>query len=333
MIFNKKKIPFDGALHDTEDIRDYKREEIAFTGVPVWKEKKEYKHYTIRNQFNSYSCVAQSVATLLEALLEKNGKGVPVSALPIYVKRTNVGGGMSFREGMDIGSKNGSTLEYLVPSQDMNEEQMNDASNITMFDHCVADIISGASYLAVPFDFNAIASVLDDGNPMIVGFVWDYNEWDREFPEIRETSKKQYHHSATIVDYALINGVRYLVIQDSWGKNKGKNGLRFINEKWLSRMTACWYYDLFLLKETPIGNKDSFDKDLEFGMRDNDVVRLQDFLKEQGYFPINTESTGYYGAITVKAVRDFQLENGIISSAKDAGAGRFGPLSRKYVNK
>jgi len=333
MIFNKKKIPFSGALQDTEDVRDYKLEEIASVGVPVWKEKKEYNHYTIRDQSSSYSCVAQSVATLLEAMLRKNGKDVPVSAKPIYVKRTNEGGGMYFREAMDIGSKNGSTLEYLVPSQNMTEEQMNDDSDITMFDIYVGDLLSGMAYISVPFDFNAIASVLDKGNPLIVGFVWDYDEWDREFPKINTNSKRQYHHCNAIVDYTLINGVKYLVIQDSWGKGKGKNGLRFISEEWLSRMTACWYYELMMFNEIESDTNQKFEKDLEFGMRDPDVIRLQDFLKAQGYFPINIESTGYYGSITVKAVRDFQLDKGIISSPEDGGAGRCGPKTREVINK
>lgn len=67
-------------------------------------------------------------------------------------------------------------------------------------------------------------------------------------------------------------------------------------------------------------------------MRDSDVIILQDFLKQLGCFPINVESTGYYGAITVQAVKDFQLKNGIISSSSDLGAGRCGPKTRKFIN-
>ena len=52
MIFNKKKSTI-GALKDTEDVRDYKLEEIASVGFPLWKEKKEYNHYTIRDQSSS----------------------------------------------------------------------------------------------------------------------------------------------------------------------------------------------------------------------------------------------------------------------------------------
>ena len=69
-------------------------------------------------------------------------------------------------------------------------------------------------------------------------------------------------------------------------------------------------------------------KDLYFGMKDNDVVVLQNLLKELGYFATNIESTGYYGAITVKAVKDFQLAKGIILSDNDPGAGRCGPMTK-----
>ena len=76
-----------------------------------------------------------------------------------------------------------------------------------------------------------------------------------------------------------------------------------------------------------------FEKDLEFGLRDPEVTRLKDFLKEQGYFQINTKVTGNNGQIKFKEVRGFQLDKGIISSPEDGGAGRCGPKTREVINK
>ena len=88
----------------------------------------------------------------------------------------------------------------------------------------------------------------------------------------------------------------------------------------------------FQFQETPnpLISKD-LEKDLEFGMKDYDIVILQDLLKDLGYFPV-IDSTGYYGAITVKAVIDFQLKNGIIKTENSPGAGRCGPATRAYIN-
>ena len=321
-----------GALKDKKDIRDFKRSELAKATMPMWKEKTSFKSYPVRDQDGSYSCVAQSVATLLGALIEKkDGKYIEVSAKPIYTKRTNKSEGMYFREAMQIGAEYGSTFEVSVPSQKIGEDEMNDVSNITDIDLWIAGIVNGLNYFSVAYNFNEIASILEEGNPLIVGNCWDYDEWDTEFPTIKSNSSKKNHHCTTIVDYALIGGKKYLIQQDSWGKNKGKNGLRFLNEDWISRMTGCWYYDELDYQQKEVVKVEKFNVDLEYGMISDDVKRLQEFLKDLGIFP-QIECTRYYGAITLRAVKDFQLKNGIISSSDDLGAGRCGPKTRAIIN-
>ena len=44
---------------------------------------------------------------------------------------------------------------------------------------------------------------------------------------------------------------------------------------------------------------------------DESVKSLQDCLKHYGTFPSNVDSTGYMGNITWKAVRDFQVKEGL----------------------
>lgn len=56
---------------------------------------------------------------------------------------------------------------------------------------------------------------------------------------------------------------------------------------------------------------------LRFGSRGNEVVRLQQELKNRGYFYANT--TGYYGNITQTSVTNFQRDHGLIV---DGMAGR-----------
>ncbi|MDO8594424.1 MAG: Ig-like domain-containing protein [bacterium] len=63
-----------------------------------------------------------------------------------------------------------------------------------------------------------------------------------------------------------------------------------------------------------------FSKDLAKGTRGDDVKRLQELL--------GVESSGFFGPLTEKALKTFQLKHGVIKSEKGAGAGKFGPATR-----
>ena len=66
-------------------------------------------------------------------------------------------------------------------------------------------------------------------------------------------------------------------------------------------------------------------------MKHGDVVFLQDVLKYGGLFPFNTQSTGYFGAITKVAVQKFQ-DKYDIAHLGNAGYGRVGPKTREKLN-
>lgn len=70
----------------------------------------------------------------------------------------------------------------------------------------------------------------------------------------------------------------------------------------------------------------SFSRNLYFGMqKDSDVTKLQEFLTDQGLYsgPI----TGNFFSLTLKAVKQFQINQGI-----SPAAGFFGPVTRIKVN-
>jgi len=72
----------------------------------------------------------------------------------------------------------------------------------------------------------------------------------------------------------------------------------------------------------------AFTRNLYFGMRaDPDVVRMQEFLRGQGYFTY-PQSTGNYFSATLDAVRRWQRDAGL-----PPVGGSFGPLSRALANK
>jgi hypothetical protein len=67
-----------------------------------------------------------------------------------------------------------------------------------------------------------------------------------------------------------------------------------------------------------------FSNDLKIGMQGNDVLELQRVLQSLGLF--NGPLTGYFGQLTLAAVKKYQKANGIIQT------GYVGPLTRAKLN-
>jgi len=76
-----------------------------------------------------------------------------------------------------------------------------------------------------------------------------------------------------------------------------------------------------------------FNETLSFGMRNDEVRQLQEFLVSQGsdIYPEGLV-TGYFGDMTLRAVGRFQIANGIVNSASDSGYGVVGPRTRAKIN-
>jgi peptidoglycan hydrolase-like protein with peptidoglycan-binding domain len=71
--------------------------------------------------------------------------------------------------------------------------------------------------------------------------------------------------------------------------------------------------------------KDSVNRSLGRGSKGEDVKKLQEFLVGLGYLEI---VSGIYDSKTVDAVARFQIDEGIIASSVDQGAGYFGPKTQ-----
>jgi peptidoglycan hydrolase-like protein with peptidoglycan-binding domain len=68
-----------------------------------------------------------------------------------------------------------------------------------------------------------------------------------------------------------------------------------------------------------------FTLNLRFGMRNNDVTELQKVLVAAGFLKIDAP-TGYFGPLTLAAVKAYQTAHGISST------GFVGPLTRAALN-
>ncbi len=65
-------------------------------------------------------------------------------------------------------------------------------------------------------------------------------------------------------------------------------------------------------------------KNLKYGQRDDEVYELQDFLIDKGF--LNGNSTGFFGLLTLKAVKAYQKSGGI------SPTGYVGLLTRQKIN-
>lgn len=94
------------------------------------------------------------------------------------------------------------------------------------------------------------------------------------------------------------------------------------------------YFEEFTASEAIVKNvilaPELFPEDVWYLSSGEDVKKLQGFLMELNYFagPV----TGYYGDDTREAVVQFQLDNGVISSVDDFGAGHTGVNTRKMLD-
>lgn len=342
-----------GALIDQRGVveanKDYKLLEIVAKLDPVnWTEKQEvdWRQFPIFNQDGSGSCVAQTCAKLLGInywLREKNY--VHFSATHIYQRRSNKPqAGMFGINALDILTR-GTTLEVLVPSQNMTDEQM-DSTIVEPYKTEVGAIFKTENYIIDPAgDIDTIASIIQKtGKGVMVWFGFDLNEW-QNVPEIKNTNLNLYapttaRHSVTAVDFTMYNGKKALIIEDSWGINFGFQGQRVITEDFFK---ARNYFSAHLMNfkfDTPVVKKYKFERTYERG--NTDAQYLQTFLKEQGYFPNNVEITGYYGSITASAVLKWQLDNvkrfttidpkWNSEALKELGGNYFGNISVKVAN-
>lgn len=337
-----EEIMQNGALPDTrseeEKAKDFKFEEIVTTPTPVvWTEKisTSWRKFPIFNQDGSGSCVAQTMAKILGVMYWlKNGIYVHFSATHIYQRRANKPqGGMAGVDAFKI-AQEGATLEVLTPSQDMTDIQM-DNVKIEEYKHDVGKVFKLGNYIMGPIkDLETIASIIQTtGKAVMVWYYFKHSEWTDvptiQFPDLDLHGSTTTRHSVTAVDFTLYQGKKCLIIEDSWGPNYGRGGQRIITEDFHNKRNWFVAHPMtFKFEEDPIPpiTPVFLTKTLKFGMTDPEVKILQDILKAKGFLAVNIASSGYFGAITLTAVKKFQTTKGLTAD------GVVGALTRAKLN-
>lgn len=370
-----KRITQPGALIDTRPqeakAKDYRFDELVTSAAPVrWIKKKpsEYRKFPIFDQGNSGSCVAQTGKKQLGVYTaQKTGVFIPLSASHIYQRRSNrPGGGMIGDNAFQI-MQQGTTLSVFADDERMTDAEM-DAISVNPFEASIGESFKIGNYMIVGAkDIDLIASIIQEtGKAVMVWFYFTGKEWTAR-PAVLDSKLKldagsTIRHSVAAVDFTLTDdGKKALIIDDSWGPSAGNGaGQRVVDEDFFTARNwfAAHFMNFAFEDQTqptpdpsPERPKHTFSRQLDFiewndvkgepadidkhtGQM-SDVIWLQDVLKYEGLFPANVDSSGYYGAVTAKAVLAFQKKYKVAPDSElDPLQGRtVGPKTRQQLNK
>lgn len=288
--------------------KDFIHSDVAGDVILSWREKEQndWKKYVPREQDGSLSCCGQASAKAVEILT-----GQVMSAHPPYRARSNYpAGGMYLQNVGQVWKTTGSTTELLDSSQFKNEQYMN--RDITV---PTPTKMLGEYRFVDPRDIDEIAEAIELHGHCILIFHCNKKEWT-SVPIYDADQPINFGHCVCAVDYFLKNGEKVILIEDSTGHfnsiSPEKTGQRLITSNFLiNRCSGAMY----------LSPKASyvFTKTLRKGMFSEDVKQLQRVL--------GVIQTGYFGSMTLKAVKSFQASHGLVSD------GVVGPKTNAELNK
>lgn len=211
--------------------------------------------------------------------------------------------------------------EYIAKLQSMPDEEINQ-----LIELCV-DKIPGYAQVDVN-NPSSIAKAISESNAGIlcrysVGNEWFSPSWNqKDINPLKPPQQVIAGHAIVMsrFDYTITTDQ---ILANTWGTTWCKQGTADV--LWNNyRPTEGWV----------ISKKEFFVKDLQFGMTDPDVKRLQQFLNNHGFYIGPTGSSGssgfeteYFGSKTQQALIQFQTTNNI-----KPALGYFGIITRSFIN-
>jgi len=325
-LFKRRQHEYVGVAEDIRSVsqkaRDFQHEEFVAGVVQIKWVEKEWKKYSVRDQNGSFSCVSQSAAKALEI-----STGIVMSAKPYFLRANFPDRGMWIQNIGDIFRKIGTKTEAELPSQNMNEDEMNKA----------VGIVNGTKIFGYAFvkmdDIEVIADVIAKHGHCILVFNTSGLEWKRLVPTFLDLPIT-FGHAVCAVDFALYNGQKSIIVDESWGSQNTTQ--RVITEDFLKKRCRGAMYFIFN-KATSQKPNYLFTRNMYFGLKGNEEVKkLQDCLAFEGLFPTDQSyHTGNYLQATAKAVLDFQRKHGVgaIQEVNALQGKIVGPKTRAKLNK
>lgn len=234
---------------DAVDKRDYLyRPTLTLAQIRDYVDLREYCT-PIETQSNLGSCTGQAIAGAIEFLDKKAGKQVDISRLFIYYYERLIEGtinydsGAAIRDGIKAVYHYGSSLENLWPydiakfKTEPTLTAINDAANrkVTLYQRVL--------------DFNGCIDALNNGYPIIVGFVV-YSSFLKitsngimQYPNKRRESVLG-GHAVLIVGYDKRR--QCFIVRNSWGSNWGDKGYFYMPFNVIKDTAMSW--DFWIVK-------------------------------------------------------------------------------------
>lgn len=327
-----------GGIVDRVDNRDYQWTEVGHGAAPFdWNTGFDIETdlntiVPVKDQDGSSSCGGQAWSYLAEVLEAAfTGTLEERSAKYVYAQTYQQGGGSTGRDNAKIFAEQGVARETTCSSYDAGkppaEAFMTRGGDITETARQDAPFDKAFPYIQVTPDINQVAQAIRDTNGVVLLINgMDNGTWLSAFP--KPPTSTVWRHFLYAGKAKLINGVKHIGVINSWGGSVGENGRQWLDESWFTsgNIVSGWAH-IFNPNPPFIGFTHNFTIDLKQGMTGDEVKALQTALQIEGVFPTALPVTGFFGTITLDAVKKYQIKYNITPVA-----GFVGPLTRGRLN-
>lgn len=301
-------------------------EVLAASAPFTWKQKtiSEVVQYPVWNQHQTSACVAFSKAKQISIMIfSLTGVWIDFSPASIYQLRSNKPArGMMIPDANNIVNKTGVTLEALMKSQGLTEEEINTVKRskvASLFATAIAEAV--VRYLYVPIDIDRIAQTIEAKKGVSLLIFATYDEYFRMVPIISNPNltyeEAPVRHEVVGVDYFLDqNGIKRIYVNDS--AHFGGLAVRELTEDFLlKRCIMADALDVFTF-DPESEEKPSYDES---------IISLQKCLRYEGFFPVGIDYIESFGPVTRSGVIKFQIKYGL-----NPPLGNVGPLTKAKLH-
>lgn len=314
-IFIQETEPPLGALPDPRPAEVRAQEDISIEETVAsaslltaeWREipRENIRTFPVQNQRGKSSCVAETRRKIKRVMMKVNrGLDIDFSSIAFYRKRSNYPtGGMIADNAIKMDAEYGMTLDAIYPSDACTTEAEANKLIVEPFNDDIARAFRTADG-EVHFnngDLDTMGGTIQKTRKAtMLWFYFTKEEWSREVPIIITKNLQlnwpsTLRHSVTGIEPAIYKGKQGIWIEDS--AHFGGVSRRFITREFYEARNWHASYPIAFRFEAPTGKKPTYD---------GTTKSLQICLKHEGVFPSNVDATGYYGALTTQAVKDFQ---------------------------
>lgn len=314
-LFSEEKMEL-GALPDNRPISARRKDftekdlpQVAGAPAPFNNQRIRELQATVFNQWHTSSCVPHGFLTQLEyeGIISKASLK---SQLRAYRKRANYPQPGSI--GIDMYDKIRAGVSPLSEALVMSEHTEAQANALPLMPGVKPE--KDFSYYTIT-DYSKISTLIASGKAVAVFIYANKKEWSREYVELQESnldiSKAGIRHCVVLIprgDFTK-DGIEYYSVHDS--SKFGNRHLRYMPHSFL--LKRCYFAAEVFPKGAepmpePPGERPLPLISCELEMNGDAVLDLQAYLIKKGFLEPQY-LTGYYGALTAKAVLWFQLMN------------------------